>query len=166
MARALDYAHKEGIIHRNVSPPNILVRASDKVAKLGDLMLAKALEGTLAHQITRPGELLGDVNYMSPERTHGTTSLDGRSDIYSLGATLYALLTGRPPCADVSLVETITKIRKCDPEKPKKFQMAIPDLFEGAVMKMLAKRSDQRYQSAGELLKDLERVAKFQGVTV
>src|SRR5215471_19101629 len=114
----------------------------DKVAKLGDLMLAKALEGTLAQQITKSGELLGDVNYMSPERTHGTQNLDGRSDIYSLGATLYALLTGRPPFADVSLVETITKIRKAEPEKPKKFQMAIPDLFEGAVLKMLEKRPE------------------------
>jgi serine/threonine protein kinase len=166
IARALEYAHGQQIIHRNIAPPNILVRSADKVAKLGDLMLAKALEGTLALQITTPGELLGDVNYMSPERTHGTRDIDGRSDIYGLGATLYALLTGRPPFADVSLVETITKIRKADPEKPKKFQMAIPDLFEGAVMKMLAKRPDQRYQTASELVKDLERVAKFQGVTV
>ena len=167
IARALEYAHNQQIIHRNIMPPNILVRSSDKVAKLGDLMLAKALEGTLAQQITNPGELLGDVNYMSPERTHhGTSEIDGRSDIYGLGATLYALLTGRPPFADVSLVETITKIRKADPEKPKKFQMAIPDLFEGAVLKMLSKRPDQRYQTAGELVKDLERIAKFQGVTV
>ena len=83
-----------------------------------------------------------------------------------MGATLYALLTGRPPFADVSLVETITKIRKGEPEKPKKFQMAIPDLFEGAVLKMLEKRPDQRFQTASELLKDLERVAKFQGMTV
>jgi serine/threonine protein kinase len=166
MARALDFAGQHQIIHRNIAPPNILVRSADKVAKLGDLMLAKALEGTMAQQITRPGELLGDVNYMSPERTRGTADIDGRSDIYSLGATLYALLTGRPPFADVSLVQTITKIRKADPEKPKKFQMAIPDLFEGAVMKMHAKRPDERYQTANELLKDLERVAKFQGVTV
>jgi serine/threonine protein kinase len=166
IGRALEYAHGQQIVHRNIAPPNILVRSADKVAKLGDLMLAKALEGTLAQQITRPGELLGDVNYMSPERTHGTQALDGRSDIYSLGATLYALLTGRPPFVDVSLVETITKIRKADPEKPKKFQMAIPDLLEGAVMKMLAKRPDQRFQTASELLKGLERVAKFQGVTV
>src|SRR5262249_43495286 len=166
IGRALDFASQHQILHRNIAPPNILVRSADKVAKLGDLMLAKALGGTMAQQITRPGELLGDVNYMSPERTRGTADIDGRSDIYSLGATLYALLTGRPPFADVSLVETITKIRKADPEKPKKSQMAIPDLFEGAVMKMLAKRPDERYQTASELLKDLERVAKFQGVTV
>jgi serine/threonine protein kinase len=165
VGRALEYAHGEGIIHRNVSPPNILIRAEDKAAKLGDLMLAKALDGVLAKQVTRPGELVGDVNYMSPERTRSSMDgVDGRSDIFSLGATVYALLTGRPPFADVSLVETITKIRKAEPEKPKKFQMAIPDLFEGTVLKMLAKRPEDRHQTAADLLKDLERVAKYQGV--
>jgi serine/threonine protein kinase len=165
IGRALDYAHGQQIIHRNVAPPNILVRSDDKVAKLGDLMLAKALDGVLAQQVTRPGELVGDVNYMSPERTRSSTEgVDGRSDIFSLGATVYALLTGRPPFADASLVETITKIRKAEPEKPKKFQMSIPDLFEGAVLKMLAKRPEDRHQTAAELVKDLERVAKYQGV--
>jgi serine/threonine protein kinase len=165
IGRALDYAHGQQIIHRNVAPPNILVRSEDKVAKLGDLMLAKALDGVLAQQVTRPGELVGDVNYMSPERTRSSTEgVDGRSDIFSLGATVYALLTGRPPFADASLVETITKIRKAEPEKPKKFQMSIPDLFEGTVLKMLAKRPEDRHQTAGELVKDLERVAKYQGV--
>ncbi len=165
VARALEYAHGQQIIHRNVSPPNILVRSEDKVAKLGDLMLAKALDGVLAQQVTRPGALVGDVNYMSPERTRSSTEgVDGRSDIYSLGATVYALLTGRPPFADESLVETIAKIRKAEPEKPKKYQMSIPDLFEGTVLKMLAKRPEQRHQTAGELVKDLERVGKYQGV--
>lgn len=166
VARALDYAHGQQIVHRNIGPSNIMLQASDKVAKLGDLMLAKAMEGVMAQQITRPGELVGDVNYMSPERTRSSADIDGRSDIYSLGATVYALLAGRPPFADVSLVETITKIRKADPEKPKRFQMSIPDLFEGAVLKMLAKLPEQRYQTAAELLADLERVAKFSGLTL
>jgi serine/threonine protein kinase len=168
VGRALDYAHGQQIIHRNVSPPNILVRSEDKVAQLGDLMLAKALDGVLAQQVTQPGQLVGDVNYMSPERTRSSMEgVDGRSDVFSLGATVYALLTGRPPFADVSMVETLMKIRKADPpEKPKKFQMSIPDLFEGTVLKMLAKRPEDRYQTAAELLKDLERVAKFQGVSL
>jgi serine/threonine protein kinase len=166
VGRALDFAHGQHIIHRNVAPPNILLQSSDKVAKLGDLMLAKALEGTMAEQITRPGELVGDVQYMSPERTHGTADVDGRSDIYGLGATVYALLTGRPPCVGGSLVETINKIRTVDPEKPQKFQLSIPALFEGTVLKMLAKRPEARYQTAAELLTDLERVVKFQGLTV
>jgi serine/threonine protein kinase len=166
VGRALDFAHQNGIIHRNITPTNILVRSSDKMTKLGDLLLAKALEGTLAEQITRPGELVGDVSYMSPERTRGSTEVDGRSDIYSLGATVYALLTGRPPCEGGTLLETITKIRQAEPVPPKKFQLSIPDLFAGTVMRMLAKRPDERFQKPADLLADLERVAKYQGVSV
>jgi serine/threonine protein kinase len=167
VARALAYAHEQNIIHRNITPQNIMIRHSDKATKLGDLMLAKALEGTLAKQVTKPGELVGDVSYMSPERTRGTgAEVDGRSDIYGLGATVYALLTGRPPCEGTSLVDTITKIRSAEPVKPKKYQLAIPDLFEGAVLQMLAKRPDDRFQSAEDLVEQLERVAKFNAVTV
>jgi serine/threonine-protein kinase len=166
IARALDYAAQHQIIHRNIAPPNILIRSADKTAKLGDLMLAKALEGTLAQPITRPGELVGDIQYMSPERTRGTSDVDGRSDIYGLGATVYALLTGRPPLAGDTLAETIAKIRQAEPEKPKKYQLAIPDLFEGTVLRTLAKRPEDRYQTAADLLVDLERVAKFQGLAV
>jgi serine/threonine protein kinase len=166
IARALEYAHGQAVIHRNVTPQNILLRSADKVAKLGDLMLAKALEGALAQQHTTPGELVGDVGYMAPERTRGAGEVDGRSDLYGLGATVYALVTGRPPFAGGSLPEMIAKIRNAEPEKLKKFQMAIPDLFQGTVLKLLAKRPEERFQSAGELLKDLERVGKFAGVSV
>jgi serine/threonine protein kinase len=165
IARALEYAHDQSIIHRNVTPTNIMLRTSDKVVKLGDLMLAKALEGLLAQQVTRPGELVGDVGYMSPERTRGTGEVDGRSDLYGLGATVYALIAGRPPFAGGSLPELITKIRTTEPERPKKYCMGIPDLFQGTVMKLLAKRPEERFQTAGELLEDLERVGKFSGVT-
>jgi serine/threonine protein kinase len=166
IARALDCAQQHQIIHRNIKPANILVQHSDKLTKLGDLMLAKALEGTLSEQITRPGELVGDVVYMSPERTRGgTATVDGRSDIYSLGATVYTLLTGKPPFDGGSLPETILQIRQADPVKPKKYQLSIPDLFEGTVLKMLAKRPEDRFQTAAELLAELERVAKFQGMS-
>lgn len=166
IARALEYAHEQSVIHRNVTPQNILLRSGDKTALLGDLMFAKALEGTLAHQITRPGELIGDVAYMSPERTRGTGEIDGRSDLYGLGATVYALIAGRPPFAGGSLPELIGKIRSAEPEKPQKFQMAIPGQFQGTVMKLLAKQPQERFQTATELLADLERVGKFSGVSV
>jgi serine/threonine protein kinase len=165
IARALEYAHANSIIHRNVTPQNILWRAADKTVLLGDLMLAKALEGTLAQQITRPGELLGDVAYMAPERTKGVGEVDGRSDLYGLGATVYALVAGRPPFAESSLPELISKIRTAEPEKPKKYQMGIPDLFQGTMMKLLAKRPDERFQTATELLAELDRVGKFAGVS-
>jgi serine/threonine-protein kinase len=166
VARGLELAHQHQIIHRNVTPMNIMVTAGDKIAKLGDLMLAKALEGELAEAITGPGELLGDVRYMSPERTHSRTSVDGRSDIYSLGATVYALLTGRPPFDAESLTKTVMKIRSAEPIRPKKFHLAVPDSLEGAVMRMLAKRPDERFATAGDLLADLERVAQYQGLEV
>jgi serine/threonine protein kinase len=165
IARALAYAHGQSILHRNVTPQNILLRSADKTALLGDLMLAKALEGNLAQQITRPGELVGDVAYMSPERTKGTGEVDGRSDLYGLGATVYALIAGRPPFTADSLPSLIIKIRNDQPEKPKKYQMAIPDLFQGTVMRLLAKRPEERFQTAEELLKDLDRVGKFAGVS-
>jgi serine/threonine-protein kinase len=166
IARALEYAHGQSIIHRNVTPQNILLRTSDKVALLGDLMLAKALEGTLAQQITRPGELVGDVAYMSPERTRGTGEVDGRSDLYGLGATVYALITGRPPFSAESLPELIQKIRSAEPDRPQKYQMAIPAMFQGTVLKLLARRPDERFQTAGGLLAELDRVGKFSGVSV
>jgi serine/threonine protein kinase len=166
LCRALNYAQQQQIIHRNITPANILIRSSDQQALLGDLMLAKALEGTLANQITKPGELLGDVSYLSPERTKGTAEVDGRSDIFSLGATTYALLTGRPPFEGLSLLETVMKIRQSEPKKPKQYQPAIPDAVENAVLKMLAKRPEDRYQTAAELLAALERLAKMHGVGV
>jgi serine/threonine protein kinase len=165
IGRALAYAHGQSILHRNVTPQNILFRTADKTALLGDLMFAKALEGNLAQQITRPGELVGDVAYMSPERTKGTGEVDGRSDLYGLGATVYALIAGRPPFTADSLPGLITKIRTAEPEKPKKYQMAIPDLFQGTVMRLLSKRPEERFQTADEMLKDLERVGKFAGIS-
>jgi hypothetical protein len=166
IARALEYAHGQSILHRNVTPQNILLRTSDQTVLLGDLMLAKALEGTLAQQITRPGELLGDVAYMSPERTRGVGEIDGRSDLYGLGATVYALVTGRPPFTGTSLPELISQIRSAQPENPQKYQMSVPALFQGTILKLLAKRPEERFQTATELLADLQRVGKFAGVSV
>src|SRR5207249_3103888 len=98
IARAITYAHKKKIIHRNITPSNILVGKTPQDTKLADLMLAKALEGDEAQPISKPGQLLGEIAYMAPERTAGgTLPVDGRADIYSLGATLFALFAGRPP---------------------------------------------------------------------
>ena len=166
VARALAYAHGQGIVHRNITPTNILRDVPNDVVKLGDLMLAKALEGTASEQITRPGELVGDVEYMSPERTRGTTDIDARSDLYGLGAVTYALLTGRPPCDGKTLVEKVTRIRQVAPDKPTRFQMTTPSAFEGVVMKLLAKEPNTRFQTAAEVVKELERVGKYNGVTV
>ena len=164
IARALNEAFEHKIIHRNITPENILVRAEDKVAKLGDMMLAKALEGTKAEQITQPGQLIGPIPFMPPERTLGSSDVDCRADIYSLGATVYALLTGRPPVEGGSLPELIMKIRDEEPPPPKDFQLSIDDMFEGVVLRMLAKRPEDRYQEPSDLVTELERIAKFQNL--
>jgi serine/threonine protein kinase len=166
LGEALQFAHEQHIIHRNITPQNVMVRSEDKCTMLGDLVLAKALEGTMAQQITRPGEVLGDVRYMSPERLAGVEPIDERSDIYSLGAMLYALLTGRPPFAGTSIIDTIKLVQTAAPVPPKKYQMSVNDMFEGVVLRMLAKRPEERYPSAAELLKHLQRVGRFQGAGV
>jgi serine/threonine-protein kinase len=166
IGRALDTAYEHKIIHRNVTPENILQRNSDKHVKLGDLMLAKALEGTQARQVTSPGQLVGDVAYMSPERTRDQAIVDHRSDIYGLGATVYALLAGRAPFKANSLAELIRKIRDEQPTPPKKYQLSVPDLFQDIVLKMLAKDPDDRFQKPAEFLKELQAVAKYQGVNL
>ena len=161
IGRALQEAHERKIIHRNVTPESILRRHSDKVCLLGDLMLAKATEGTLSLQVTMPGQLVGDVAYMSPERTRDGASIDHRSDIYGLGATLYALLTGHPPFENDSLPDLIRMVRQDLPEDPKAFQLSINEQFRDAVMKMLAKHPGERYQTPIHLMKDFMRIGQF-----
>ncbi len=166
LGRALAYAHDHGVIHRDVTPANVMIAGTTKTAKLGDLALAKALEGALAKQITRPGEIVGDVNYMSPERAAGGSAVDARSDLFSLGATCYALLSGKPPFAGSNLIDTMLKIRTAEPLRPSTFQMGIPDSFEYAVMKLLAKSPDDRYQTAAAWVAELERIGKFNGASL
>ena len=161
VGRALHEAHQHKIIHRNVTPANILRRHKDKVCLLGDLMLAKALEGSLARQVTQPGQLIGDVPYMSPERTRDQMGVDHRSDIYGLGATLYALLTGRPPFESHSLPELIRQVRQQEPRKPREFQLSVNDKFEDMVLQMIAKRPEDRFQTPAALLRDLERIGRY-----
>jgi tRNA A-37 threonylcarbamoyl transferase component Bud32 len=166
IARALEFAHGRHIVHRNMTPQNVLIREGDRVAKLGDLMLAKAIEGSMAQQITQANEMLGDLRYMSPEQTFGPEQMDHRSDLYSLGALLYATLTGTPPFEGNDLIETITKIRQAPVVMPKKYQMSIPDAFQAIILRLLAKRPEDRHASADELLRELERVARYQGLTL
>jgi len=164
LARALEFTHGRGVIHGNITPLNVLIRSADQAIKLGDLAQSGALEGAPAEDAARPGPIVADVRYMSPERTGGFARVDDRSDVYSLGALLYTLVTGRPPLDGGSPEATIHLIRTKAPERPKKFQMSLPDLFEGTVLKMLAKQPEDRHQSAAELITDLKRVAKFSGI--
>jgi serine/threonine protein kinase len=165
IARALAYTHGQHIMHRNVTPKNILLEAPTRLAKLADLMLAKAQEDA-SPQITRAGELLGEIPYLAPERTQmGGLMADARADLYGLGATVYALLTGRPPFEGGNVARTVAKIRNSAPERPSVYQPSIPPPFEALVLKLLAKRPEERPQTAEELLHELERLGALQGVS-
>jgi serine/threonine protein kinase len=162
IAHALEAAHEKHIIHRNVAPENILIRSKDKVAKLGDIVLAELQDGTEPPPALKPGELAGCVPYMAPERTRNSPEVDIRADIYSLGATIYTMITGKPPFEGKSLTELVTRIRQEDPIPPNRFQDSLPDEFQDVVQKMLAKRPESRYQTPAQASRALERVAKEQ----
>lgn len=165
IGRALRVGYEKKIIHRNVTPTNIIRRTKDKASLLGDFMLAKALEGSLAQQITQPGQIIGDLPYMAPERTKDQSNVDTRSDIYGLGATCYALLTGRPPADGDTLPEIIKSVREGTPAMPKQFQLSIDSNFEGVVMKMIAKKPEDRFESPEALLIELQKVGKYSNLS-
>jgi eukaryotic-like serine/threonine-protein kinase len=157
IGRGLFYIHSEKIIHRNLTPGNILL-SRQGVAKMGSLILAKALSGALAKNVTMGGELLGDIHYIAPEQAGAGGPVDGRADIYSLGSVFYALLTGKPPFQGSSQVQTATWILQREPTPPRIANPSIPKPLEKIVLKMLAKKPEDRFQSAGELMAELEQL--------
>jgi serine/threonine-protein kinase len=166
VGRALAFAHGHGLVHRNVLPQNVLIRHADQAAKLGDLLLAREMEGTLGVEVSRPGELVGNLFYMPPERTPGTTAVDARTDLYGLGVTVYQALTGRLPFMAANLADLMAQIRAATPERPARFQPSVPAEFEGAVLRLLAKRPEERHPSAEDLVAELEQVARLEGVAI
>lgn len=161
LARALDEVHRHGILHRNLKPANIMIRSNDRKALLGDWSRARPGAGARVEPLPWPGQLVGDLTYLSPEQTQPGRVEDPRCDIYGLGAVLYTLLAGRPPFEAGTVDKMVEKIRGEEPPRPKEFQLAIPEAVEGLVLRCLAKRTDVRFQSSGEVLKELERVAKI-----
>ena len=151
--------HEKHIIHRNVTPESIQIRSKDKVAKLGDMMLAEVVDGTEARTPSRPGELLGNVTTWPPSGPAATWRSTSARTSTAWAPTLYTLLTGKPPFEEKTLVETVAKIRQEDPIPPKRFQDSIPDEFQDVVVKMLAKRPELRYQTPLHVVRALGRVA-------
>ena len=156
IARALEYAGSRRLVHRDIKPANILV-TKDGTAKLTDLGLAKSTSAT-ATKLTQTGITMGTPHYISPEQAMGSSDLDVRSDIYSLGATLYQLLTGRVPFEGSSPAIIVAKHLTEELPNPKDL---VPELSDGIVLvleRMLAKKREDRYADPGDLVRDLEEV--------
>ncbi|MGE3818819.1 MAG: serine/threonine-protein kinase [Isosphaeraceae bacterium] len=150
----LEAAHDAGIVHRDLKPSNVMVTPEGDVRVL-DLGLARAA-GEEA-PLTRPNIVVGTLDYVSPEQLVNASSADARSDLYSLGCTLYFTLAGRPPFDGGDLVNKIFKQRMDDPEPLERVAKGVPAEFAAIVRKLMAKKPDDRYQSAAELRDDLHR---------
>ena len=149
-AKALEHAHSKGIIHRDIKPQNIML-LKDGMIKVADFGIA-SLENTIEEN---NGETVGSVHYIAPEQARGEAP-DARSDIYSLGIVMYEMLTGKLPYVGNSDVEVAVKHMNTDPVTPRDIVPSIPEELERICLKAMSSNIDERYQSASEMLADLE----------
>ncbi|CAN5744303.1 hypothetical protein BH18ACI5_BH18ACI5_21430 [soil metagenome] len=155
LCNALNYAHEQGVVHRDIKPANLFI-LPDGTVKLLDFGVAKLTTSTL----TRQGDILGSVSYMSPEQVSGSESLDGRSDIFSAGTMLYELIAGRKPFQGDTPTATIVKILREDPPPLESFAAGLPPRLLAAVRRALAKEPGDRFATAGEFARELQMVRR------
>jgi serine/threonine protein kinase len=154
VADGLEYAHRQGVIHRDIKPSNLLLSPEGRLS-INDFGLARVLEQP---GMTLTGEFVGTPMYMSPEQiTAGRAPLDHRTDIYSLGATLYELLTLQPPFAAERRDQVIAQIMHKEPRPPRQVNRRVPVDLETICLKALEKDPDRRYQTGKEMAEDLRR---------
>jgi serine/threonine protein kinase len=154
VADALAYAHQQGVIHRDIKPSNLLLSPAGRLS-VNDFGLARLLEQPA---LTLTGEFVGTPAYMSPEQiAAGRVPVDHRTDVYALGATLYELLTLRPPFTGASRDQLLAQIIQKEPPRPRQLNPKVPVDLETICLKCLEKDPDRRYPTAGELADDLRR---------
>ena len=155
LANAVQYAHDKGIVHRDLKPANVLIDVDGK-PRITDFGLAKNI--AVDAGMTATGQVLGTPSYMPPEQATGRIEDVGpASDVYSLGAILYALLTGKPPFQAATILETLTQVVEQDPIPPRQMNAAIAIDLETICLKALEKDASGRYDSAREMADDLDR---------
>ena len=145
IAGALDYAHRQDIVHRDIKPENIMIH--DGVAMVTDFGIGKALRAAGAEALTQAGALLGTPAYMSPEQVAGETTLDGRSDIYSLGATWYRMIVGRVPFMGNSPMEVMRQHVEAPLKWPAAAKANIPSAITVTIQRMMSKKPETHIQS-------------------
>ena len=151
---ALDYSHRAGIIHRDIKPGNVMLTPSGDV-KVMDFGIARAISDA-SSTMTQTAAVVGTAQYLSPEQARGET-VDSRSDVYSAGCLLYELLTGRPPFVGDSPVAVAYQHVREQAQPPSDHDTDLPPEVDAIVMKSLAKRVEDRYQSAAAMRSDIER---------
>lgn len=152
ITEALDYAHSEGLIHRDIKSSNIILSKGNRPV-ITDFGIAHAVSGT---KLTKTGTVIGTPEYMSPEQAEGE-KIDGRSDLYSLGVVMYECLTGKVPFKGDNPVTTIYKILHEQPQKAKTINTAIPKWLESVIEKTLSKNPKDRFQSGADIKKALNK---------
>ncbi|MBI5367295.1 MAG: protein kinase, partial [Planctomycetes bacterium] len=159
VAQALVHAHLHGLVHRDIKPDNIMLTRSG-VVKLCDLGLAKmqSRSRTPAADATGNGAAMGTPNYISPEQARGEAGVDTRADIYCLGGTLYHMLTGQVPFPLENAMEVVSRHLTELPPRPRELSPTVSPEVDWLVMKMLAKKQEDRHQTPSELVADLEAI--------
>jgi serine/threonine-protein kinase len=153
VAAALGFAHKHGVIHRDVKPGNVLITDEGQV-KVTDFGIARAIN--TEESLTQTGAVMGTATYFSPEQAEGI-GVDARSDIYSLGVVLFEMVTGRPPFLGDTPVAVASKHVRDHPPAPRELNPSIPPTFEAIILKAMAKDPAHRYSTAEDLRSDLLR---------
>ncbi|HWH35515.1 MAG TPA: protein kinase, partial [Acidimicrobiales bacterium] len=154
VASALEHAHGNGLVHRDVKPANILLSDDGRVL-VADFGIAKAAEG--GADLTEVGQVVGTAKYLSPEQVEGAP-LDARSDVYALGVVLYEMVCGRPPFSGDNATTTAVARLTSQPLRPRQVRPGVPRALEQVILRAMARRPGDRHASAAELRSALERL--------